>query len=200
MIVIAVTLILAAVCPSRGDESGNHFLTTGGLARAIGKKNTVIHRSRYGIFAVVLAWLSVRTDGLLVCGKPPRSLRNCASKCAGLLRLAGSRQRNSPINSASGTAGGRVRRRRRSAVGEHSAIRPELQPQADLPSPLKTGDSRNRISRTDIFWGETPRRSISPKRRHVFARSLNAPAPAAPFLTGFRHGKFDSGILMARPD
>lgn len=136
----------------------DHYLNDGALAAAIGKKTAVILKADAGYLPLFWRGMSVRTNGLLVRGKPPTGLTelqalNIRASCS----LSDLWQRKFVINRlqadrlevAYGPA----------AAGKLTSVlpsEPALQPQADQPSPLKVEIRETIVQQMSIFWGSKP--------------------------------------------
>ena len=156
-IVSGFVLLVAVLCTFLLTRTIDHFIKEGALDRAIGKKTAVILEADTGYLPLSWRGLSVHSNGMLVRGKPPRSLRelraaNLSARCSlrdlwqrkwTIQRLQAER-----LEAAFGTAASKQ-------LTNILPEQPELQPQVDTPSPLKLVIRETIIRHTDIFWGET---------------------------------------------
>jgi hypothetical protein len=136
----------------------NRFVQNGKLAELIGKKTGVKLEADAGYLPFIWRGMSIRSDGLLVRGKPPRALTvmqaanlraHCSLKNLWQREWTITRLQASHLQAAFGSAA--------STQIEHLLARdPQLQPQIETPSPLNLDIKETFIPRTDVFWGETP--------------------------------------------
>jgi hypothetical protein len=158
MIVFFVVLAASGAGYFAVTRALDHFLENGTLTRLIGRKTAVKLGADAGYFPLVWRGMSVRSDGILVRGKPPRALvEMSASNIRAYCSLQNLWQRKwtvrrlqaSHLEAAFGQA----------AAGQLQKILdrdPELQPQVETSSPLNLDIRETFIPRTDIIWGETP--------------------------------------------
>lgn len=157
-----ITLIVIA-----GIFAGGYFAATraldrvladGTLARLIGKKTAVKLEADSGYLPLTWRGMSIRSDGLLVRGKPTRALiemsavnlrAHCSLQNLWQRKWTITRLQASHLQAAFGQAAA-------AQVQKILPTEPELQPQIETPSPLKLDIRETFVPRTDIFWGETP--------------------------------------------
>lgn len=148
---------LFAACYFTVTRALNHFLVDGSLARLIGKKTAVILGADAGYLPLTWRGTSVRSDGLLVRGKPSRSLTEIQASSLyahGSLQNLWQRKwtitrlQASHLEAAFGRAAA-------SHLEKILPREPELQPQIETSSPLKLHIRETFVPRTDIYWGES---------------------------------------------
>ncbi|HEY3662238.1 MAG TPA: hypothetical protein VGL24_03720 [Chthoniobacterales bacterium] len=136
----------------------DHYLNDGALAEAIGKKTAVILKADAGYLPLFWRGMTVRSGGLLVRGKPPRGLTELrASNLRASCSLHDLWQRKFVINRLQSD-------RLEVAFGAAAAAKltpilssePELQPQKEMPSPLKLEIRETIVQQMSIFWGAQP--------------------------------------------
>jgi hypothetical protein len=156
-VICGIALVLLAIGYFAIARTIDHFLKNGGLDRAIGKKTAVILKADTGYLPLFWRGLSVHSNGILVQGKAPRSLKKmCAANLKASCSLQELWQRKWLINRLQAerleVAFGAAAEKQLANI---LPAEPELQPQVDTPSPLKLVIRETVIDRTDIFWGET---------------------------------------------
>ncbi len=132
-----------------------HYLNDGALAEAIGKKTAVILKADAGYLPIFWRGMTVRSDGLLVRGKPPNGLTelrapnlraSCSLRDLWQRKFVINRLQADRLEVAYGAA----------AAGKLTAVlsaEPALQPQVEQPSPVKV-EIRETIVRTmSLYWG-----------------------------------------------
>ena len=136
----------------------DHFLKKGTLARLIGRKTAVKLGADAGYLPFLWRGLSVRSDGLLVRGKPPHGLTEMsAANLRAYCTLQNLWQRKWTIRRLQAS-------HLEVAFGQAAATQlerilprePELQPQIETSSPLDLDIRETFIPRADMFWGENP--------------------------------------------
>lgn len=136
----------------------NHVLENGTLTRLIGNKTAVKLKADAGYLPLIWRGMSIRTDGLLVRGKPPRALTELnAANIRAYCSLENIWQRKWTVRRLQASHA-------EAAFGQAAASQlekilsrdPELQPQIETSSPLTLDIRETFIPRTDIAWGETP--------------------------------------------
>lgn len=154
----AVVVIASVIAYFALLKTVEHLLSDGALTRAIGKKTAVILQADTGYLPLFWRGLSVRSDGLLVRGKPPRALSelratNLQARCS----LQDLWQRKWTINRLQAE---RLEVAFGAAAAQQLAkilpAEPTLQPQVDISSPLKLVIRETVIQHTDLLWGDTP--------------------------------------------
>lgn len=132
-----------------------HFLDDGGLARAIGKKTAVVLKGDAGYLPLFWRGLTVRSEGLLVRGKPPAALielraedlrASCSLRALWQRKFMINRLEANRLEVAFGAAAAEK-------LAPILAKKPELQPQVDTPSPLKLEIRETIVRQMDIYWG-----------------------------------------------
>jgi hypothetical protein len=137
----------------------DRFLQDGTINRLVGRKTAVILRADSGYLPLKWQGMSVRSDGLLVRGKPPRGLTEMrATDLRAFCSLQNIWKRKWTINRLQAA-------QLQAAFGQAAAKElqqqilpqePELQPQIDTESPLKLEILETIIPRTTVIWGEKP--------------------------------------------
>ncbi len=136
----------------------DHYLNDGALAEAIGKKTAVILKADAGYLPLFWRGMTVRSDGLLVRGKPPTGLTELqAANIRASCSLRDLWQRKFVIKRLQAD-------RLEVAYGPAAAAKltsvlpsePTLQPQVDRPSPLKVDIRETIVQQMSIFWGSKP--------------------------------------------
>lgn len=134
----------------------DHYLNDGALARKIGMKTAFILKADAGYLPLFWRGMTVRSAGLLVRGKAPRSptelratnLRAaCSLRDLWLRKFVISRLHVDRLEAAFSP----------SATGKLAPIlpaQPELQPQIEQLSPLKLEIRETVVDQMSIFWGE----------------------------------------------
>ena len=152
--IVVLLLVLGYFALTRAVD---HLLEDGVLQRAVGKKTAIILHADTGYLPFFWRGLSVHSNGILVRGKPPRTLTEMqAAPINAFCSLSELWQRKWTIKRLSAE-------RLEVAFGPAAAKQlvpllpsePPLQPQIDTPSPLKLVIRETIIQHTDIFWGET---------------------------------------------
>ncbi|MEY2487111.1 MAG: hypothetical protein QOH39_2759 [Verrucomicrobiota bacterium] len=136
----------------------DHFVRDGTLVRLIGRKTAVILEADTGYLPVTSSGLTVRSDGILVRAKPPRSLTQIsAANLRAFCSLQNLWQRKWTIKRLQAS-------HLQAAFGEAAESHlerilprePELQPPIETSSPLKLEIRETIVPRTDVFWGQNP--------------------------------------------
>ena len=136
----------------------DHYLNDGALADAIGKKTAVILKADAGYLPLFWRGMTVRSNGLLVRGKPPTGLTELqAANIRASCSLRDLWQRKFVINRLQAD-------RLEVAYGPAAAAKltsvlasePTLQPQVDRPSPLKVDIRETIVQQMSIYWGSKP--------------------------------------------
>jgi hypothetical protein len=152
----AVTLGLALTAYFAIAKAIDHFLNNGPLDRLISRKTAVILKADAGYLPFFWRGLSVHSDGLLVRGKPPRSLTELrASKLQAYCSFQSLWQRKwrvqrlqaSHLEAAFGAAAAEQ-------LQKLLPNEPELQPQIETASPLNLEIRETVVPHTDLFWGK----------------------------------------------
>ena len=156
-IICGIILLVAAIGYFALTRTIDHFLREGTLDRVIGKKTAVILKADTGYLPLFWRGLSVHSDGILVRGKPPRSLKELrAANLRAYCSLRELWQRKWVINRLEAerleVAFGAAAEKQLANI---LSAEPEVQPQLDTPSPLKVVIRETVINHTDVFWGET---------------------------------------------
>jgi hypothetical protein len=133
----------------------DHYLQDGGLARTIGKKTAFILKADAGYLPLFWRGLTVRSDGLLVRGRPGRGLTESrAENLRASCNLQDLWQRKFVINRLQAD---RLEVAFGAAAAQQLApilpVQPALQPQIDTPSPLKLEIRETIVKRMALFWG-----------------------------------------------
>jgi hypothetical protein len=156
-----IAIIIGVVCLG-AYFAANHvldqFVQKGTLARLIGRKTAAKLEADAGYLPFVWRGMTLRSDGILVRGKPPRALTemsgvNLRAYCS----LQNLWQRKWTITRLQAS-------HLQVAFGQAAATHlqkilprdPELQPPIETSSPLKLDIRETLIPRTDVFWGEKP--------------------------------------------
>ncbi|MFN2541852.1 MAG: hypothetical protein ABR514_06765 [Chthoniobacterales bacterium] len=154
-LVIAAIFVAAYFAATRALD---HWLQNGTLTRLIARKTAVKLEADAGYLPLAWRGMSVRSDGILVRGKPPRALVEmsatnlrayCSVQNLWQRKWTVTRLEASHLQAAFGEA----------AAGQLQKILPydpELQPQIETSSPLNLDIRETIIARTDISWGKTP--------------------------------------------
>ncbi len=136
----------------------NHSLADGSLARLVAQKTAVKLQADAGYLPLAWRGASIRSDGILVRGKPPRALAEMSAvDIRAYCSLQNIWQRKWTITRLEAS-------RLQAAFGQAAATHlqkilpsePALQPQIETPSVLSVEIQETVVPRTDIFWGETP--------------------------------------------
>ena len=157
LVSIAAAMIVAATGYAVIKHSFDRILQDGTLNRLVGRKTAVILEADAGYLPLHWQAMSVRSDGLLVRGKPPRSLTemqvsdvraSCSLKDLWKRKWTIERVEASQLQAAFGQA---AARQLRSILPKE----PPLEAQIDTNSPLKLEILEAITRRTTIAWGES---------------------------------------------
>lgn len=136
----------------------DRLLRDGTVNRLIGRKTAVILKADAGYLPLVFHGLSVRSGGLLVRGKPPRSLVEmravdirafCSLQNLWKRKWTIKRLRAAQLQAAFGHAAA-------AALPPLLTDEPQLQAQIDTTSPLNLEILETIVPRTTVTWGEQP--------------------------------------------
>ena len=156
-ILCGTVLVILAIGYFAVSQTIDHFLKQGALDRAIGKKTAVILKADTGYLPLFWRGLSMHSNGILVRGKPPRSLKelravnlkaSCSLRELWQRKWVINRLQAERLEVAFGVAAEKQ-------LANILPAEPELQPQVDTPSPVKVVIRETVINHTDVFWGET---------------------------------------------
>jgi hypothetical protein len=157
-IALCLLVALVLIAYSAVKHAFDRILQDGTVNRLVGRKTAVILQADAGYLPLAWRGMSVRSDALLVRGKPPRSLTemrasniraHCSLQNLWHRKWTIKRLEASQLQAAFGKA----------AAAQLQPIlpaEPPLQPQIDTNSPLNLEILETIISRTTVVWGETP--------------------------------------------
>jgi hypothetical protein len=157
---IAVILIYAVFAGGyfEAGRVDDHFLANGTLTRLIGRKTAEKLEADAGYLPLIRRGLVIHSDGILVPGKPPRSLTQmsaanirayCSLENIWRRKWTVRRLQVSHLEAAFGHAG-------EAHLQKILPRDPELQPPLATTSPISIEIRETFVPQTDIFWGETP--------------------------------------------
>jgi hypothetical protein len=157
--IIACAVVAAVLVGySAVQKTFSRIVQDGTVNRLVGRKTAVILEADSGYLPLSWSGMSVRSDGLLVRGKPPRSLTemrasdlraSCSLQDLWKRKWTIKQLQVAQLQTAFGTA----------AVSQLPPIlskEPPLEPQIDTETPLKLEILETIISRMTIAWGATP--------------------------------------------
>lgn len=134
----------------------DHVLNDGTLQRLVSQKTAVILKADAGYLPLRWRGWSVRSDGLMVRGKPPRGLgelrasdlrAHCSVRDLWRRKWTITQLQAERLEVAFGTAAA-------TKLTKIPQPEPELQPQVDTPSPLTVDVRETAVPHMDVGWGE----------------------------------------------